>query len=117
MPVKHEDRKEYRAKYIREHYQKNKQYYLDKAAKRQKEIILLVRRHKEKPCTDCNTEYPYYVMQYDHLGIEDKVINLSMIHNKGWSDAKILAEIAKCEVVCANCHAIRTFKRKNGSLV
>lgn len=116
MPVKHEDRKEYRAKYIREHYQKNKEYYLKKANARKLKIQLFVRKHKEKPCADCNHEYPYYVMQFDHLEGFVKLFDLGKAHIKGYSEKKILEEIAKCDVVCANCHAARTFKRY-GSLV
>lgn len=68
-----------------------------------------VRRMKEEsPCTDCGIHYPYYVMQYDHIGT-DKLFNISSA--MGRSMASILAEIAKCELVCANCHATRTHKR------
>ena len=105
------------AAYIRKHYKENKQYYLDKAKAKKEETKKLVRINKQKPCADCGIEYKPHIMQYDHLGKDDKLINLAHIHNKGWGEKKVLAEIAKCEVVCSNCHADRTFKRRNGLLV
>jgi hypothetical protein len=62
-----------------------------------------------KPCTDCKVSYPTYVMDWDHREGEAKEFNLA----KAWSysDARILAEIAKCDLVCANCHRIRTATR------
>lgn len=68
----------------------------------------LVREAKDKPCTDCKIRYPYYIMQFDHLS--DKVFELG--GNMTIATHRILAEIAKCEVVCSNCHAERTYQRK-----
>lgn len=50
-------------------------------------------------------------MQYDHTG-SDKEIDISRAIRAGWSQKRIETEIAKCELVCANCHAVRTFKRR-----
>lgn len=63
-----------------------------------------------QPCTDCGSRYPYYVMQWDHVG-SDKTFNVSAVWRSGLSRQDIEAEIAKCELVCANCHAIRTHIR------
>lgn len=70
----------------------------------------LIRPAKERPCADCGGEFPYYVMQFDHLPGTEKRGNVSHMVHKGGRQA-ILDEIAKCEVVCANCHAVRTFER------
>jgi hypothetical protein len=60
-----------------------------------------------KPCTDCGIVYPPYVMQFDHLDGTTKTANVASLRNK----EKILLEVAKCELVCANCHAIRSYER------
>lgn len=99
------------AKYIREHYKNNKQYYIDRADARKKKLLDLIRSYKQKPCVDCGIQYPPYVMQYDHVSDEDKLFDLGKAHKKGYSEKRILDEIAKCEVVCANCHAERTYQR------
>lgn len=62
---------------------------------------------KNKPCADCNKKYPAYVMDFDHQGNKVKTIAQARLH--GWSKVKILEEISKCELVCANCHRERTF--------
>jgi hypothetical protein len=63
-----------------------------------------------KPCTDCGKTYPYYVMHWDHLGNKNtEVSKLLKIQSK----TLILEEIAKCELVCGNCHAERSFQRRS----
>jgi hypothetical protein len=63
-----------------------------------------------QPCKDCKQAFPAEVMEYDHVG-PDKSANVSMLVNQA-SPAKVLAEIAKCDLVCANCHRIRTACRR-----
>jgi hypothetical protein len=63
------------------------------------------------PCTDCGRGYPPYVMQFDHLG-EDKDRDIANLVASPVSLARLAAEIEKCEVVCANCHAERTHQRR-----
>lgn len=70
----------------------------------------IIQTAKDKPCIDCNIKYPYYVMDFDHLG--DKVFTIGSAEAIGCSIEKLLEEIAKCEVVCSNCHRTRTHNRK-----
>jgi hypothetical protein len=69
---------------------------------------LYVRSVKEgAPCTDCRESYPYYVMQFDHIpGRGEKKFEVAVPTTR--SRKSIDAEIAKCEIVCANCHMERT---------
>ena len=60
------------------------------------------------PCKDCNKKFPYYIMHFDHL--KDKKFNIALNYHKSLEELK--NEIAKCELVCANCHAERTYQRK-----
>lgn len=94
--------------YTRAHYQANKQYYIDKARRKKLDVRAKIQEAKEKPCTDCNGVFPYYVMDFDHRS--DKEFNISEMHGQyGWT--RIKAEIDKCDVVCSNCHRIRSFNR------
>lgn len=47
------------------------------------------------------------VRDWCHAGSE-KSDNVSMMVGRGLSIERVLAEIAKCDVVCSNCHRIRT---------
>ena len=85
-----------------------------RAAAQKKEIFKFLREIKEaKPCCDCGISYPYYVMDYDHVRGK-KVNNVSHLISRGMKAVK--DEIKKCELVCSNCHRIRTYKRKSGLL-
>jgi len=69
----------------------------------------IIQDSKALPCADCDVAYPYYVMQFDHLG--DKQFGIGQSVGQV-SQGRLRAEIAKCEVVCANCHAERTHQRR-----
>jgi len=64
------------------------------------------------PCVDCGVSYPPYVMQFDHV-VDGKVSNIADMVRNGYSIKNIQAEIDKCELVCANCHAERTHGLKD----
>lgn len=71
---------------------------------------LIINKFKDVPCTDCGVRYEWYVMQFDHRDSVDKAFAISAGITLKLED--LLDEIAKCDVVCANCHAIRTYKRR-----
>jgi len=62
-------------------------------------------------CIDCGEKYPYYMLHFDHLPEYIKDDQLSKLVSRVNMDT-LLEEIKKCEVVCANCHAIRTHNRR-----
>ena len=64
-----------------------------------------------KPCANCGQAYEPGVMQWDHRPGCVKVGNLSSMTPRV-SRVRLLEEIAKCELVCANCHARRTVRRR-----
>lgn len=61
------------------------------------------------PCVDCNKQYPHYVMEFDHIR-GDKKFGISK-KGASFGSKAFKEEIAKCELVCSNCHAERTHKR------
>lgn len=67
----------------------------------------LIEQKHMKPCVDCKVAYPYYVMDFDHVRGE-KVVNLARMIADGYSLEAIQDEIAKCDLVCSNCHRERT---------
>jgi 5-methylcytosine-specific restriction endonuclease McrA len=102
--------KEKQREAIRKHYYANREVYIKKALMRKQTIRKWLNEVKEsQPCTDCGVDYPYYVMDFDH--IRDKTIEINKLINS-CSMTKLKAEIAKCEIVCSNCHRQRTFDRQ-----
>ena len=66
--------------------------------------------HKAKPCMDCGGTFPTECMDFDHRDGLDKSFNVS--NSTHLSEEVLLEEIAKCDVVCANCHRTRTKNRR-----
>lgn len=65
------------------------------------------------PCMDCGQRFPAVAMDFDHRPGVDKlseVASLVGFLTVTWS--RIQAEINKCDLVCSNCHRLRTFTRK-----
>lgn len=92
-------------------YYKNKKYYLDYRARRNKEIykrntLYIYEYLRSHPCVDCGNCDPR-VLQFDHVRGEKKmpVSNMARFY---YSQDTIMNEIKKCDIRCANCHAIRT---------
>ena len=79
-----------------------------KALRRAKADV--IQEYKERPCMDCGISYPYYVMDFDHVRGEKRFNVSSSYTSYSWAD--IIDEIAKCDVVCSNCHRIRTAKQE-----
>lgn len=69
---------------------------------------------KKGPCADCKRCYPACVMDFDHLPGTRKVNSVSAMVTLLCPWEKIMAEIRKCELVCSNCHRIRTNARQTG---
>lgn len=61
-------------------------------------------------CADCGYNASAYALQFDHVR-GDKKANVSDLIRSDYKWETVLEEIDKCEVVCANCHAIRTKSR------
>jgi hypothetical protein len=92
-------------------YQRNSQVYLVRNVKRRRDHAALVRELKTKPCTDCGQAYPWYVMDFDHRDGTVKEFDISKGVRRGLAIARVLAEVEKCDLVCANCHRARTAQR------
>lgn len=96
MPYKNKD-----DMYKRQEFHRNKNHDL------MWEILI------ESKCMDCNISDPR-VLEFDHRPDENKMFNISKSvagSTRGWISIK--KEIDKCDIVCSNCHKIRTMTRGN----
>lgn len=91
------------------HYELNKDKYREAKARNTARYREEIRNLKAVPCADCGERYPYFVMDFDHVN-SDKLENVAtLLHRNNIVGARIEAE--KCDVVCANCHRVRTHFR------
>jgi hypothetical protein len=102
-----------RAAYKRQHYAANRDRYIRNARARQRRELdrrtrLLWAYLATRPCADCGESDPL-VLEFDHVG-EKRFGISSGIRNRNWEE--VLEEMARCEVVCANCHRRRTYRRE-----
>ena len=92
------------------HYEANKAKVIASNKVKRQAMVDKVWAYKQgKSCLDCSNSDPR-VLEFDHTS-DDKSGNVSTMANNGCSWATIEAEIAKCDLVCANCHRIRTWER------
>ena len=97
----------------REHYLKRTDYYKDKSKisrpkYRKRNLQHIIDYLKQNPCVDCGETDPI-VLEFDHRG--DKEYDVSKLVSCALN--KIIKEIAKCDVRCANCHKRKTAKQFN----
>jgi hypothetical protein len=71
-------------------------------------------RLRELPCADCGRRYPPCVMEFDHRDPSEKSYLVSQMPGRV-AFRRILEEIAKCDIVCANCHRKRTHLRRRNA--
>jgi hypothetical protein len=97
---------------VRVHYRANRDYYLATARRRQLRVVQETRAWlltylREHPCVDCGIS-DIRVLELDHCDGTTKVRAVALLAGHGFGLARVQAEIAKCDVRCANCHRIRT---------
>src|SRR5438874_1769710 len=101
--------------YVRDHYLRNKRYYVGKAHTRnvsertniRHRLLEFLRAH---PCVDCKEQDPV-VLQFDHSDPSLKSAEVAVLFRRGVCWRRIKAEIDKCLVRCANCHQRRTARQ------
>ena len=98
--------------YLKNHYTHNREYYLIKARKRD----LIIKRQCQEfiaqhllshPCVDCG-ENDIQVLEFDHKDKSNKSYDVAVMIRRGIPFKKVVSEIEKCDVRCANCHRRKT---------
>jgi len=94
--------------YQRQYFRKGGPGYAKQRARivaRQQEMKKWLHSLKEgRSCSQCDESHPA-CLDYHHRDPSVKEIEISRIVRwKGWGKARILAEIAKCDLLCSNCH-------------
>lgn len=96
-------------------YKSKEDLYINQAKHRQKNFENMWEYLSEKECLDCGIK-DSRVLEFDHLPEFKKSFDIARsVSGSTRSWKSILSEINKCEVVCSNCHRIRTITRGNHS--
>lgn len=114
MPWKNpEDHQEELRAYRRAWYAKNADHAKSKAAQRRREgKAWLLERRKTLKCERCGEDH-VATLDFHHRDPQEKDIEVATAAHQGWSIDRLEAEIAKCEVLCANCHRKLHFDLRN----
>ncbi len=62
-------------------------------------------------CKDCSRKFPSYVFDFDNVNATRKHVSINTLLSRGATDRRIQKELLHCELVCSNCHRIRTNNR------
>lgn len=102
--------------YYKKYYEsvpKEKERILKKNIDRKNILKKWIAEIKENAkCADCGNSYPACAMDFDHIE-DNKDSSVSSMISSLRTKEDIAKEIEKCEIVCANCHRIRTRDRLN----
>ena len=112
MPYKDKDkRREYQKEYMRKWYEKNKAKHISYVRNRDKKIKDWLKDYKSSlSCEKCGENHPA-CLDFHHINPNEKSFALGRV-DKFLSIKLLQNEIAKCEVLCANCHRKEHYNQK-----
>jgi hypothetical protein len=87
--------------------QTKRQIHLKNTSTKQKRKHLLVEMKGGK-CQDCGRVYPDACFDFDHKSMFKKSHNISQMLVARMPMSRIIRELEICDLVCSNCHRIRT---------
>jgi hypothetical protein len=99
------DQRSYNVRY----YAAHRDAELSRVKKRQAATLAWLRDVRRRPCDDCGQSFPPYVMDFDHRDPGKKLFAITTGSAHLMSREKLITEIEKCDIVCVNCHALRTY--------
>jgi hypothetical protein len=98
------------------YYALNRESEIQRVRERQARTLAFLRQLRELPCLDCGDRFAAYQMGFDHRDPSLKVFRLTEGRAMLKASSVLAEELAKCEVVCANCHRMRTEARHAATL-
>tara|TARA_Y100000310_G_C20070223_1_gene529022 strand:- start:34 stop:513 length:480 start_codon:yes stop_codon:yes gene_type:complete len=98
--------------YLKKHYTHNQAYYIKKAAHHTRRYEKIAQKtifeiKMSNPCITCGERDPR-VLDFDHIQPSEKLHSVANMVKGGYSLDRILDEIEKCQILCANCHRRKT---------
>jgi hypothetical protein len=106
--------KKQQTRHNKRYYDSHQEEMKEKASAYREQKRKIIQQFKNAPCMDCHGWFEPCQMDFDHVD-GTKISDLS--HMKSRSLKIVLEEIEKCDLVCANCHRLRTEKRRTYNIV
>src|SRR5579859_1731039 len=95
----------------RKHYLSHRlERIADKKERKKRNHLFVSEYKKTHPCVRCGESEPC-CLDFHHVDPSKKFRVIGGMADRGFSIKKIIAEIAKCEMLCANCHRRLHFGR------
>src|SRR5687768_5361247 len=99
-----EERREYHRRYMQDPARRAKRYAANERWRQS--MIAWIRGIKEESgCIRCGFANPR-ALQFHHRDPSQKTLEIANCLRQGWGKDRLQSEIDKCDVLCANCHAI-----------
>lgn len=116
MPFKDlEKKRAYQREYKRRWYQENKSKHISYVRNREMGMDAWFRKYKETlSCEVCGENHPA-CLEFHHIDPSQKKFSVSARRDRP-SLKQLQEEIAKCRVLCANCHRKEHYKQKEKEL-
>jgi hypothetical protein len=104
VPARRRDQRPYNVEY----YRRNRDLEITRVRIRQDGMVELLRDLRRVPCVDCGRRFKPYQMEFDHRDPSTKAFNVMTGRAMLMSTERVMAEVAKCDIVCVNCHRVRS---------
>jgi transcription elongation factor Elf1 len=111
-----ERRRQYHQQYHKEKwYPLHKEERMKRSKQQRQDLVKWYQEYKKTlKCADCGQNHPA-TLEFHHLDPAQKEVNVSRLIADSTSMRKLKEEIAKCVVLCANCHRIRHWNERQGN--
>ena len=97
--------------YIRKHYQANKEKYVKSSVESMRKTREWFRDYKSNlKCSKCSETHPA-CLDFHHIDPSEKDMEVSRIIDMN-NKKRIMDEVAKCVVLCSNCHRKLHYQNK-----
>lgn len=94
-------------------YESDKDYFKTKNLRHKAEIRDIVTAiKKQSSCEKCGFS-DYRALQFHHRDAQDKEFNIGKVKASGTGETRLMEELAKCDILCANCHSIIHYENDN----
>jgi hypothetical protein len=90
-------------------YQCNPCRYIHQKLRRQDRRAAVNEWKEERGCDECGYNKHGAVLDYHHKDPTTKISNVSDLIGRNGTWTQIKEEIAKCTLLCANCHRIKEY--------